>query len=205
MVRAKSNLLRRRRYWHPVDQQLNVRCDQTFVLASPQTAAKYPEPLRRVGFRDTDQQHNFQFLINTFELPARRPHLRYLQGPSLRQFHASLPEQFRAQRSQPRLQLSQRVPQRYRQQFGHSRLTGPHSRLKQRVPAAQMLQQHLQHLHSAIPLQATFPSKCPETQGGQSGVDQAPKHDETHRTPIYRFRDQSHSDEYSNGKEHRTE
>ena len=71
MVRAKSNLRWRRRYSRPVDKHLDLRCDQTIVLTGPQTAAKYPQPLRRVGFRDTEQQRSFHFLANNFELPAR--------------------------------------------------------------------------------------------------------------------------------------
>lgn len=39
-------------------------------------------------------------------------------------------------------------------------------------------------LHSAIPLQATFPHNRPETQGSRFGLDQNPNHDENHRTPI---------------------
>ena len=71
VVRAKSNLLWRRRYSRPVDKQLDLRCDQTIVLTGPQTVAKYPLPLRRVGFRDTDQRRTFHFLTNNFEVPAR--------------------------------------------------------------------------------------------------------------------------------------
>ncbi len=71
VVRAKSNLLWRRRYSRPVDQQLDLRCDQTIVLTGAQTAAKYPQPLRRVGFRDTDQRRTSHFLTNNFEVPAR--------------------------------------------------------------------------------------------------------------------------------------
>ena len=71
VVRAKSNLLWRRRYARPVDKQLNLRCDQTIVLTGSQTATKSPHPLRRVGLRDTDQQRSFHFLTNNFELPAR--------------------------------------------------------------------------------------------------------------------------------------
>ena len=50
---------------------MDLRCDQTIVLIGPQTAAKYPQPLRRVGYRDTDQQRTFHFLSNNFEVPAR--------------------------------------------------------------------------------------------------------------------------------------
>lgn len=71
VVRAKSNLRWRRRYSRPVDKQLDLRCDQTIVLTGPKTAASYPQPLRRVGFRDTQQQRTFHFLTNNFELPAR--------------------------------------------------------------------------------------------------------------------------------------
>ena len=71
VVRAKSNLLWRRRYSRPVDKQLDLRCDQTIVLTGHKTVATYPQPLRRVGFRDTHQQRTFHFLTNNFELPAR--------------------------------------------------------------------------------------------------------------------------------------
>lgn len=71
VVRAKSNLLWRRRYSRPVDKQLDLRCDQTIVLIGPQTVAKYPQPLRRVGYRDSDQQRTFHFLTNNFEVSAR--------------------------------------------------------------------------------------------------------------------------------------
>ena len=71
VVRAKSNLLWRRRYSRPVDKGLDLRCDQTIVLSGTQTVAKYPQPLRRVGFRDTDKQRTFHFLSNNFEVPAR--------------------------------------------------------------------------------------------------------------------------------------
>ena len=71
VVRAKSNLLWRRRYSRPVDKQLDLRCDQTIVLTGLKTAASYPQPLRRVGFRDTHQHRTFYFLTNNFELPAR--------------------------------------------------------------------------------------------------------------------------------------
>ena len=71
VVRAKSNLRWRRRYSRPLDKQLDLRCDQTIVLTGKTTAAKYPRPLRRVGFRDTEKRRTFHFLTNNFELPAR--------------------------------------------------------------------------------------------------------------------------------------
>ena len=71
VVRAKSNLRWRRRYSRPVDKQLDLRCEQTIVLTGLRTAASYPQPQRRVGFRDTDQGRTFHFLTNNFELPAR--------------------------------------------------------------------------------------------------------------------------------------
>ena len=42
VVRAKPNLLWRRRYSRPVDKQLDLRCDQTIVLTGHKTAASYP-------------------------------------------------------------------------------------------------------------------------------------------------------------------
>ena len=71
VVRAKSNARWRRRYSRPVDKQQGLRCDQTIVLTGRATARKYPQPLRRVGFRDAASQRTFHFLTNHFELPAR--------------------------------------------------------------------------------------------------------------------------------------
>ena len=71
VVRAKSNLLWRRRYSRAVDKLLDLRCDQTTVLTGPKTAANYPQPLRRVGFRYKPHHRTFHFLTNNFELRAR--------------------------------------------------------------------------------------------------------------------------------------
>jgi len=71
VVRQKTNLLWQRRYSRPVDKRQDLRCDQTIMLTGQPTAAKYPAPLRRVGFRDVDKQRTFHFLTNHFDIPAR--------------------------------------------------------------------------------------------------------------------------------------
>ncbi len=69
--RAKSNFKFKRRYSHEVDKPTGVQCDQTIVLTTPYPAKKYPEPLRRIRFYDTQRHKRLVFLTNNFELPAK--------------------------------------------------------------------------------------------------------------------------------------
>jgi hypothetical protein len=68
--RAKRNFKFKRRYSHEVEKQTGVQCDQTIVLTTHYPAKKYPEPLRRIRFYDTERQKRLVFLTNNFELPA---------------------------------------------------------------------------------------------------------------------------------------
>jgi len=68
--RAKSNLRFKRRYSHEVEKSTGVQCDQTIVLTTHYPSKRYPEPLRRVRFYDTERQKRLVFLTNNFELPA---------------------------------------------------------------------------------------------------------------------------------------
>ena len=52
VVRAQSNIKFRRRYSAAADKSKGVRCDQTIVLTGPKTRKRYPQPLRRVSYRD---------------------------------------------------------------------------------------------------------------------------------------------------------
>lgn len=54
----------------PVDKATGLRCDQTVRLCSDWSREVYPEPLRRVGYRDTVEQRSFSFLTNSFTLAA---------------------------------------------------------------------------------------------------------------------------------------
>jgi hypothetical protein len=64
VTRAKSNLRFRRRYSHPADSSTGVLCDQTIVLTGTKTAAGYPQPLRRVRYRDPATGKTLVFLTN---------------------------------------------------------------------------------------------------------------------------------------------
>jgi transposase len=68
--RAKTNFKFNRRYSQEVEKTTGVQCDQTIVLSTYYPAKKYPEPLRRIRFYDSERQKRLVFLTNNFELPA---------------------------------------------------------------------------------------------------------------------------------------
>ena len=70
VTRAKSNTKLRRRYSRPVDKSTGVLCNQTVVLTGARTRDKYPQPLRRVKYRDPETGRRFNFLTNNFAVPA---------------------------------------------------------------------------------------------------------------------------------------
>ncbi|MXY64108.1 MAG: IS4 family transposase [Gammaproteobacteria bacterium] len=70
IIRAKSNTQYRRRYSHPVDKTTGVKCDQTIVLTGTGSKESYPQPLRRVKYRDATTGKMFTFLTNQFAVPA---------------------------------------------------------------------------------------------------------------------------------------
>ena len=70
VTRARKNLKFRRLYSHPVDRSTGLVCDQTVVLALASSAAKYPEKLRRVRFKDLESGRGYVFITNDFRLPA---------------------------------------------------------------------------------------------------------------------------------------
>ena len=70
VLRAKKNTRFRRRYSRSVDSMPNVLCDQTIVLTGTDTPGHYPQPLRRIKYRDPESGKVFNFLINHFEAPA---------------------------------------------------------------------------------------------------------------------------------------
>lgn len=69
VIRAKRDLRFKRRYSHPVDRSTGLVCDQTIVLAVPLSAEGYPDPLRRLRFKDPETGKALVFLTNNFELP----------------------------------------------------------------------------------------------------------------------------------------
>jgi hypothetical protein len=71
VTRAKNNFTFKRRYSRPVDKATGVICDQTVTLTNFYPAKAYPEPLRRIKFRDPEDPSSLLvFLTNDFTLPA---------------------------------------------------------------------------------------------------------------------------------------
>src|SRR5690606_7059227 len=70
VTRAKKNLRFRRRYSHPVDRSTGLICDQTILLTGTNTGADYPDPLRRIRFKDPETGKTLVFLTNNFVFPA---------------------------------------------------------------------------------------------------------------------------------------
>ena len=70
VIRAKSNTKFRRRYSRDADKPAGVRCDQTTVLTGTKSAKAYPQPLRRVKYRDPETGRTFDFLTNNFAVGA---------------------------------------------------------------------------------------------------------------------------------------
>ena len=70
VTRAKSNLKAQRRYSHPVNRATGLVCDQTITLTGFYTVQDYPDPLRRIRFKDPKTQKTLVFLTNNTALPA---------------------------------------------------------------------------------------------------------------------------------------
>ena len=70
LTRAKRNLKFRRRTSAPVDKTAGVRFDQTGVLAETTSRRRYPDTLRRVGYRDPETGKPLVFLTNNSVLSA---------------------------------------------------------------------------------------------------------------------------------------
>ena len=70
VIRAKSNTKFRRRYSREVAKSTGVLCDQTVVPTGATSKDDYPQPLRRVKYRDAETGKTFNFLTNNFAIPA---------------------------------------------------------------------------------------------------------------------------------------
>ena len=68
VVRNKCHVRLRVLASRPVDKPAGLRCDQTVRLSSPWSRDAYPEPLRRVRYRDVVEQRSLVFLTNNFDL-----------------------------------------------------------------------------------------------------------------------------------------
>ena len=70
VIRAKSNAAYYRKCSRPIDKNTGLRSDQIIKMTGPKTSQLYPIPLRRITFRDEDQQRTFIYLTNNFQLDA---------------------------------------------------------------------------------------------------------------------------------------
>jgi hypothetical protein len=70
VTRAKQNARFVRRYSHPADKLSGIRFDQTVTLYGFNSHRYYPDPLRRIGYRDPQTGKDFIFVTNNFILPA---------------------------------------------------------------------------------------------------------------------------------------
>ena len=70
VTRAKKNFRCARRYSRPVDKATGLRFDQTVVRTGLGTHHDYPDPLRRIGYRDPETGKVLVFLTNNFTVPA---------------------------------------------------------------------------------------------------------------------------------------
>lgn len=68
VIRAKNNLQFKRQYSAPVDKSTGVQCDQTGELKGFYSAKGYPGKIRRIKFRDEEQNRTFVFLTNNLDL-----------------------------------------------------------------------------------------------------------------------------------------
>jgi len=70
IIRSRKDFRFHRVGSHPVDKRTGLRCDQTIRLKSFYPAKFYPDPLRRIRYRDAETEKNLTFLTNNFLLPT---------------------------------------------------------------------------------------------------------------------------------------
>lgn len=70
VTRAKTNMTFRRKSGVNVDKGTGLRCDQTIGLTGHYSKQAYPQPLRRIRFKDPDTGKTLVFITNHFGLPA---------------------------------------------------------------------------------------------------------------------------------------
>ena len=70
VTRARQTFRCARRYSRPVDKTTGLRFDQTVVMTGLKARHDYPDPLRRVGYRDPLTGKSLVFLTNNFTVPA---------------------------------------------------------------------------------------------------------------------------------------
>jgi len=70
VTRARSSFRALRRYSRPVDKSTGLRFDQIMMLTNFRAVRDYPDPVRRIGFRDPQSGKALIFLTNNFTQPA---------------------------------------------------------------------------------------------------------------------------------------
>ena len=70
VTRTKAGVLLNRLESRPVDRNTGIRSDHVVWLRNYQSAAHYPDRLRRVTYRDPEDGKVLVFLTNNFDLPA---------------------------------------------------------------------------------------------------------------------------------------
>jgi Domain of unknown function (DUF4372)/Transposase DDE domain len=70
VTRTKAGIALNRLEFRPVDRSTGLRSDQVVWLSNRKSGARYPERLRRVSYRDPQEDKMLVFLTNNFELPA---------------------------------------------------------------------------------------------------------------------------------------
>ncbi len=70
VIRAKQNLKFKRISSSPADKEKGVLCDQTIKLIGQQSKNRYPAPLRRIKYYDSETDKTFVFLTNNFKIAA---------------------------------------------------------------------------------------------------------------------------------------
>jgi hypothetical protein len=71
VIRAKQNFRFRRLYSQKVDRSTGIHCDQIVVLENFYAKKDYPSKLRRIRYRDGENNKHLVFLTNNLTLPAR--------------------------------------------------------------------------------------------------------------------------------------
>jgi hypothetical protein len=70
VTRAKAGVRLNRLESRPVNQSTGVRSDQVVWLSLPKSIEHYPDRLRRISYRDPEEDKSLVFLTNNFDLPA---------------------------------------------------------------------------------------------------------------------------------------
>ena len=70
VIRAKSNLQYQRLYSTAIDKSKGLRCDQSILLTTYQSAKDYSEKIRLIKFFDSESNQRFTFLTNNFLIDA---------------------------------------------------------------------------------------------------------------------------------------